>query len=495
MATNRYKSGEVWDYTTGATFSSGDAVEVKADELVGIALDDIANGSVGPVATVGVFSVTKAAGTAWTIGMDIYFDGTEFVTIATSNTWAGKAFLAAASGAVAGYLDLNKGAGLVSTGDIADESVTTAKMADLARGSLLSGQGVTNHPTALAAEGDGEILVGDGTDVAAVAVSGDVTLANTGAVTIAAEAVTLAKTADLAQGSLISGQGSDRPGALDAKTDAQILIGDGTDVVSVAVSGDATLANTGALTIAAAAVEATMLADLAQGSLLSGQASNRPTALDAKTDAQILIGDGTDVVSVAVSGDATIANTGAVTIAAAAVENSMLANLAQGSLLSGQGSNRPGAIDAKTDAQILVGDGTDVNSVAVSGDVTIANTGAVTIAALAVETGMIAADAVDATKIADDAVSAEHLDDGILPSHVVKYAGEWTWAGSGTGHAETVTGALATDIVVGSIQTVPSQAGYLVSLAVTDNTVTATLSAANSSNDAVISYVVYRAVV
>jgi len=364
MATNRYKSGEVWDYTTGATFSSGDAVEVKADELVGIALDDIANGSVGPVATVGVFSVTKAAGTAWTIGMDIYFDGTEFVTIATSNTWAGKAFLAAASGAVAGYLDLNKGAGLVSTGDIADESVTTAKMADLARGSLLS-----------------------------------------------------------------------------------------------------------------------------------GQASNRPTALDAKTDAQILIGDGTDVVSVAVSGDATIANTGAVTIAAAAVENSMLANLAQGSLLSGQGSNRPGAIDAKTDAQILVGDGTDVNSVAVSGDVTIANTGAVTIAALAVETGMIAADAVDATKIADDAVSAEHLDDGILPSHVVKYAGEWTWAGSGTGHAETVTGALATDIVVGSIQTVPSQAGYLVSLAVTDNTVTATLSAANSSNDAVISYVVYRAVV
>jgi len=299
MATNRYKSGEVWDYTAGATISSGDAVEIAADELVGIALDDIANGSVGPVATTGVFSVTKAAGTAWTIGMDIYYDGTEFVTTATSNTWAGKAFLAAASGAVAGYLDLNKGAGLVSTGDIADESVTTAKMADLARGSLLSGQG----------------------------------------------------------------------------------------------------------------------------------------------------------------------------------------------------SNRPLALAAETSGQVLVGDGTDIASVAVSGDVTMASTGAVTIAALAVETGMIAADAVDATKIADDAVSAEHLDDGILPSHVCKYAGEFIWSGGGTSLAATVTGALATDIVTGCIQTVPSEAGYLASLAVTNDTVTATLSAANTSNDAYIAYQVMRAVV
>ena len=41
---------------------------------------------------------------------------------------------------------------------------------------------------------------------------------------------------------------------------------------------------------------------------------------------------------------------------------------------------------------ILVGDGTDVNSVAVSGDVTLSSAGAVTIATGAVENGMIAAD-------------------------------------------------------------------------------------------------------
>jgi hypothetical protein len=43
---------------------------------------------------------------------------------------------------------------------------------------------------------------------------------------------------------------------LDANDDGKILVGDGTDLKSVAVSGDATLANTGALTIAALAVTA-----------------------------------------------------------------------------------------------------------------------------------------------------------------------------------------------------------------------------------------------
>lgn len=66
---------------------------------------------------------------------------------------------------------------------------------------------------------------------------------------IEAKAVTLAKTADLAQGSIISGQASNRPTALDAKGDGKILVGDGTDVNSVAVSGDATMANTGAVSL------------------------------------------------------------------------------------------------------------------------------------------------------------------------------------------------------------------------------------------------------
>jgi hypothetical protein len=186
------------------------------------------------------------------------------------------------------------------------------------------------------------------------------------------------------------------------------------------------------------------------------------------------------------------------TVGTADIENEAvtvgkMADLAQGSLYSGQASNRPAALDAKTDAQILVGDGTDINSVAMSGDVAIDNTGATTIQATSVETSMIALDAIDNTLIADNAVSLENLDAALTPSHIVKYAGEVTWTGGGTSIATTVTGVAATDIVMCTIETVPSEAAYIVSCTCSTNTVTTTLSAANTSNDAVIAYVVYRA--
>tara|TARA_B100000530_G_scaffold65020_1_gene38177 strand:- start:3125 stop:6700 length:3576 start_codon:yes stop_codon:yes gene_type:complete len=67
-----------------------------------------------------------------------------------------------------------------------------------------------------------------------------------------------------------------------------------------------------------------------------------------------------------------------------------------------------------TNAKILVSDGTSYEEVAVSGDVTIANTGAVTIASGAVETAMIAGDAITEAKIADDAVESEHLNNNVI---------------------------------------------------------------------------------
>ena len=54
-----------------------------------------------------------------------------------------------------------------------------------------------------------------------------------------------------------------------------------------------------------------------------------------------------------------------------------------------------------TDAHILVGDGTEFNNVLMSGDATLANTGALTIATDAVEPAMIAADAVTTVKVLD----------------------------------------------------------------------------------------------
>jgi hypothetical protein len=73
------------------------------------------------------------------------------------------------------------------------------------------------------------------------------------------------------------------------------------------------------------------------------------------------------------------------------VDNDALANIAQGSVKVGGASNAPTDLDASTDAQILVGDGTDINSVAMSGDITIDNAGATTIGAGKIDPGMMAA--------------------------------------------------------------------------------------------------------
>ena len=67
-----------------------------------------------------------------------------------------------------------------------------------------------------------------------------------------------------------------------------------------------------------------------------------------------------------------------------------------------------------TSGYVLVADGTDFKSVAVSGDVTISTAGAVTIGAGTVETAMIAADAINGTRLADDACNSEHYTDGSI---------------------------------------------------------------------------------
>lgn len=66
-----------------------------------------------------------------------------------------------------------------------------------------------------------------------------------------------------AQGYLIRGGAAGALEGFDAKTSGQMLIGDGTDVVSVAMSGDATLAGTGAITIANKAVTTAKIDDAA----------------------------------------------------------------------------------------------------------------------------------------------------------------------------------------------------------------------------------------
>jgi len=91
------------------------------------------------------------------------------------------------------------------------------------------------------------------------------------------------------------------------------------------------------------------------------------------------------------------------------VTNAKLANITRGSVKTGGAADAPTDLNAKTDKYILIGDGTDIASVAVSGDVTISNAGVTAIGAVKVVTAMIAADAVNGTKLADNAVDSEHI--------------------------------------------------------------------------------------
>lgn len=122
----------------------------------------------------------------------------------------------------------------------------------------------------------------------------------------------------LAEGSVIVGNSSTVGVALDASTDGYIMVGNGTAITSVAVSGDITLTNAGVTAIAAgvivnadinasAAIAFSKLATLTSGNILVGSAGNVAT-------------------SVAMSGDVTIDNAGVTTIGASTVENSMMAD-------------------------------------------------------------------------------------------------------------------------------------------------------------------------
>jgi len=87
-----------------------------------------------------------------------------------------------------------------------------------------------------------KILVADGTSFQEVAISGDATIANTGAVTIADNAISLAKLAGIARGKLIVGDSSGDPAVIGPGTNTQVLTSDGTDIAFADIPGASSLA-------------------------------------------------------------------------------------------------------------------------------------------------------------------------------------------------------------------------------------------------------------
>lgn len=138
--------------------------------------------------TIGAFNVSffgvnlTAAQALYELDIRAYYDGAAWnVRISPDNQ--------------AGNTDIN-GADLVAlsvpTAALAANSVTLAKMSPLAaRGSIIS-TGVAGALQELPAATSGRILIGDGTDIKSVAVSGDITISAAGVTAIGAGKVTAA---------------------------------------------------------------------------------------------------------------------------------------------------------------------------------------------------------------------------------------------------------------------------------------------------------------
>ena len=223
--------------------------------------------------------------------------------------------------------------------NLADGAVTSTAaelnlLDAIARGSIIVGN--SSGASALLGKGAAStFLQSDGTDVAYVAMSGDATL-SAGALTIADNAVSLAKMAGITRGSIISGDASGDPQYLAKGAASTFLQSDGTDVAYVALSGDATL-SAGALTIADNAVTLAKMAGLTRGSIIIGDASGDPSALAKGAAHTFLQSDGTDTAYVAMSGDATL-SAGAITLAAAQTNVATITNA--GLILSGNAGNK-----------------------------------------------------------------------------------------------------------------------------------------------------------
>jgi predicted RecA/RadA family phage recombinase len=110
MTTLVYGSGAnvVINHQAGATKTAG-TVEEMAD-CIGVWLDDCANGAYGPLLIMGEVRLTKATGTAYSVGDKLYWDTTnDRLTKTKTDTPCGICTLAAASADTTARVFLNPG--------------------------------------------------------------------------------------------------------------------------------------------------------------------------------------------------------------------------------------------------------------------------------------------------------------------------------------------------------------------------------------------------
>tara|TARA_R110002050_G_scaffold13113_1_gene42029 strand:+ start:3505 stop:6600 length:3096 start_codon:yes stop_codon:yes gene_type:complete len=156
------------------------------------------------------------------------------------------------------------------------------------------------------------------------------------------------------------------------------------------------------ITTAAIGDEQVTLAKLAHAAantvLVRDANSAGDPSFKAVTNKQILIGDGTGFTAAVLSGDVTMGNNGAVAIEDDAVDaDALAANAVVNASIAANAAIAHSKLAALASTKVLVGNGTNVaTEVALSGDVTMANNGAVT----------IEANAVDGSKLSDNVTIA-----------------------------------------------------------------------------------------
>jgi len=182
--------------------SSGAVAINVADGLMWVRVTDTGSGSAGWEAVAG------GGGGGSMTSFELSGDSGSNQTIADGNT------LEVAGGT--GITTVAGGTDTVTV-SITDAGVTFAKMQDVAANSILGRNANSSGVLSEIALADRKILIGDGTGFTAAILSGDVTMLNTGAVTIGNSKVTLAKMANLA-GMKIIGRGNLAAGIPEAVT-------------------------------------------------------------------------------------------------------------------------------------------------------------------------------------------------------------------------------------------------------------------------------------
>ncbi len=212
------------------------------------------------------------------------------------------------------------------------------------------------------------------------------------------------------------------------------LAGSAGNTISLA-SGQTLDTSSGTLTLGSSTVTNAMLAGsianakLSNSSITIGDESSNTFDISLGDELSVVGGEGVDttitgnLITIAgedastsnkgiasFSSDNFAASSGAITIKDAGVALAEIANAAANTVIV-RDANSSGVLSAKavTNTQILIGDGTGFTAAALSGDVTMTNAGAVTIANGSVETAMIADDNVTEAKMADDAIGSAQL--------------------------------------------------------------------------------------